>query len=183
MSFSVNYLGANITQVGLNFSRPAAQILGQYYQFIRLGFQGYKAIQHNCMEITRYLHREIGKMVPFINYSKEVVNPLFIWYLKPEYAKKAKWTLYDLQDKLKQSGWMVPAYTLPNNIQEYVVMRIVARQGFSRDMADMLLNDIKEAVVELEKLEYPTPTRIAQDKNLEVKGTVFTHTGTLHKKK
>ena len=183
MSFSVNYLGANITQVGLNFSRPAAQILGQYYQFIRLGFQGYKEIQHNCMEITQYLHREIGKMAPFINYSHEVVNPLFIWYLKPEYAKKAKWTLYDLQDKLKQSGWMVPAYTLPNNIQEYVVMRIVARQGFSRDMADMLLNDIKEAVAELEKLEYPTPTRIAQDKNFEVKGSVFTHTGTPHKKK
>ena len=44
MSFSVNYLGANITQVGLNFSRPAAQILGQYYQFIRLGFEGYKEI-------------------------------------------------------------------------------------------------------------------------------------------
>ena len=145
MSFSVNYLGANITQVGLNFSRPAAQILGQYYQFIRLGFQGYKAIQYNSMEITKYIH------------------------------KNAKWTLYDLQAKLQQSGWMVPAYTLPENIQNYVVMRVVVRQGFSRDMADMLLNDIKNAICEFEKLEYPTPTRIAQDKNIAVKGTVFTH--------
>lgn len=61
MSFSVNYLGANITQVGLNFSRPAAQILGQYYQFIRLGFEGYKEIQSNSMDIARYAHEQIGK--------------------------------------------------------------------------------------------------------------------------
>ena len=40
MSFSVNYLGSEVTQVGLNFSRPAAQILGQYYNFIRLGWEG-----------------------------------------------------------------------------------------------------------------------------------------------
>ena len=182
MSFSVNYLGANITQVGLNFSRPAAQILGQYYQFIRLGFEGYKAIQQNGMEITKYLHQQIGQMKPFVNYSPEV-NPLFIWYMKPEYAKTAKWTLYDLQDKLKQGGWMVPAYTLPENIQNYIVMRIVVRQGFSRDMADMLLNDINSAIAELEKLEYPTPTRIAQEKNIEIKGSVFTHTGSGRKKK
>lgn len=177
MSFSVNYLGANITQVGLNFSRPAAQILGQYYQFIRLGFEGYKNIQYNSMQITKYIHGEIAKMEPFVNYSKEVVNPLFIWYMKPEYAAKAKWTLYDLQDKLAQSGWMVPAYTLPENIQDYIVMRVVVRQGFSRDMADMLLSDMKSAVAELEKLEYPTTTRIAQDKNLKVVNKVFNHTG------
>ena len=183
MSFSVNYLGANITQVGLNFSRPAAQILGQYYQFIRLGFEGYKAIQQNGMEIAKYLHQQIGQMKPFVNYSPEVVNPLLIWYMKPEYAKTAKWTLYDLQDKLKQGGWMVPAYTLPENIQNYIVMRIVVRQGFSRDMADMLLNDINSAIAELEKLEYPTPTRIAQEKNIEIKGSVFTHTGSGRKKK
>ena len=177
MSFSVNYLGANITQVGLNFSRPAAQILGQYYQFIRLGFQGYKEVQQNSMAVADYLHAEIGKMAPFQNYSKDVVNPLFIWYLKPDYAKSAKSTLYDLQDKLKQSGWMVPAYTLPENLENWVVMRIVVRQGFSRDMADQLLGDISNAITDLEKLEYPTPTRIAQDRQQAVKGSVFTHTG------
>lgn len=86
------------------------------------------------MEITKYIHQEIGKMAPFVNYSNEVVNPLFIWYMKPDYAKNAKWTLYDLQDKLQQSGWMVPAYTLPKKLDNYVVMRVVVRQGFSRDM-------------------------------------------------
>ena len=72
---------------------------------------------------------------------------------------------------------MVPAYTLPDNLENYVVMRVVVRQGFSRDMADMLLNDIKSAITELEKLEYPTPTRIAQDKSEKVTTKVFNHTG------
>lgn len=76
-----------------------------------------------------------------------------------------------------QHGWMVPAYTLPAKLQDYVVMRVVVRQGFSRDMADMLLGDIKNAIAELEKLEYPTSTRIAQEKNLPVEAKVFNHTG------
>lgn len=177
MSFSVNYLGADITQVGLNFSRPAAQILGQYYQFIRLGYEGYKQVQHNSMEIARYLHSEIGKMPQFTNYCNDVVNPLFIWYMTPQYDATAQWTLYDLQDRLKQNGWMVPAYSMPKNIEDMIVMRIVIRQGFSRDMADMLLDDIRSAITQLEKLEYPTPSRVALQRNEKVRPTAFTHTG------
>ena len=175
MNFSVNYLGAEISQVGLNFSRPGAQILGQYYNFIRLGFEGYRAIQQNCMDIAKYLWGETGKFPQFRNYSDEVVNPLFIWHLEEEYEKTAKWTLYDLQDKLKQSGWMIPAYTLPASLEDVVVMRAVIKQGFTRDMADMLLNDMRSAVAELEKLEYPTASRIAFEKQEKQKGKVFTH--------
>ena len=102
--------------------------------------------------------------------------------LKPEYARAAKWTLYDLQDKLSQHGWMVPAYTLPSKLEDYVVMRVVVRQGFSRDMADMLLGDIKNAITELEKLDYPTPTRMAQEKNLPVETKIFNHGCRTHKK-
>ena len=175
MSFSVNYLGASVSQVGLNFSRPAAQILAQYYNFIHLGFEGYKEIHSNSMEIAKYCHSDIGKMNCFENYSQVLENPLFIWSLKPEYEKKANWTLYDLQDKLMQSGWMVPAYSMPKNIEDMVVMRIVVRQGMSRDMADMLLKDIANAVAELEKLEYPTPSCIAYRKSQKNKGKVYTH--------
>ena len=171
MSFSVNYLGANVTQVGLNFSRPAAQILGQYYNFIHLGVEGYKEIHENSMNIAQYCHDEIGKMSCFTNYAKKIENPLFIWYMDEEYDKTAKWTLFDLQDKLMQKGWMVPAYTMPKDIEDMVVMRIVVRQGMSRDMADMLIADINDAVIELEKLQYPTPSRLEAQK----KGKVFTH--------
>ena len=74
-----------------------------------------------------------------------------------------------------QSGWMVPAYTMPKDIEDMVVMRIVVRQGMSRDMADMLLEDIRNAVAEFEKLEYPTPSRQAAIKAEKQKGHVFTH--------
>ncbi len=177
MSFSVNYLGAEIRQVGLNFSRPAAQILGQYYQFIRLGFQGYKEVQFNSLAICQYLHDEIAKIDAFVPYSKDVPNPLFAWLMKPEYQKTAKWTLYDLQDKLAQKGWMVPAYTMPADIEDIVVMRVVCKQGFSRDMADQLLADINFALGELNALEYPTTTRIAMEKNVPLQTKSFNHTG------
>ena len=175
MAFSVNYLGANITQVGLNFSRPAAQILAQYYNFIHLGVEGYRKVHSNSMDVARYCHDQIGKMSCFRNYSDTLENPLFIWYMDPEYDKNANWTLFDLQDKLMQSGWMVPAYTMPKNIEDMVVMRIVVRQGMTQDMADMLMGDIRNAVAELEKLEYPTPSRQAYLKSEQQKGKVFTH--------
>ena len=175
MSFSVNYLGAEVTQVGLNFSRPASQILGQYYNFIRLGREGYRSVQENAMEIARYCHKRIGEMACFENYSDEVVNPLFIWCMSAEYDKTARWTLYDLQAALQQNGWMVPAYTLPKSIDDIVVMRIVVRQGMSRDMADMLLRDIESAVGEFEKLRYPTQSRLAYEQREKQFGRVFTH--------
>lgn len=74
-----------------------------------------------------------------------------------------------------QRGWMVPAYTMPKDIEDMVVMRIVVRQGMSRDMADMLIGDIKDSVAELEKLEFPTRSRIAVEKTERPKGKVYTH--------
>jgi len=175
MSFSVNYLGASITQVGLNFSRPAAQILAQYYNFLHLGMEGYREIHSNSMAIAEYCHKAIGSMDCFKNYSEKLDNPLFIWSMKPEYDKTAKWTLFDLQDKLMQSGWMVPAYSMPKDIEDMIVMRIVVRQGMSRDMADMLIEDIGNAIKELEQLQYPTPSRQAILNKGKHKGHVYTH--------
>ncbi len=177
MAFTVDYLGAEVTQVGLNYSRPAAQILGQYYQFIRLGFEGYKNVQYNSLEVAKYLHSQLALMPEFVNYADDVPNPIVTWLMKPEVQKTAKWTLYDLQDKLMQHGWMVPAYAMPANIQDMVLMRVLCKQGFSRDMCDQLLNDIKSAVAELNALEYPTPTRIAMEKNTPLVAKTFNHNG------
>ena len=95
--------------------------------------------------------------------------------MKEEYNKSAKWTLYDLQAVLQQSGWMVPAYSLPKDIDDIVVMRIVVRQGMSRDMADMLMRDIESGVRELEKLKYPTTSRQQYERQERQLGRVFTH--------
>ncbi|MCH5230869.1 MAG: glutamate decarboxylase [Muribaculaceae bacterium] len=177
MAFTVDYLGAEVTQVGLNYSRPAAQILGQYYQFIKLGFEGYKEVQYNSLTIAKYLHDQLAQMPEFVNYSDEVPNPIVVWKMKPEVQATAKWTLYDLQDKLQMHGWMVPAYAMPANIETTVVMRVLCKQGFSRDMCDQLIGDIKSSVAELNALEYPTTTRIAMEKNIPLKKRAFNHTG------
>ncbi|OHT02109.1 glutamate decarboxylase [Tritrichomonas foetus] len=175
MSFSVNYLGAQITQIGLNFSRPASQIVGQYYQFIRHGFEGYKSVQYNSWVIAKFLHETICDFKIFRAYSNDVDNPVFIFMLDPEFEEKSKWTLFDLEDGLKQYGWMVPAYTMPANIEYLTVMRIVVRAGFSRDMADMLLTDMKAAVEKLQMLEYPTHSRIQRDQNVKNQKSAVVH--------
>ena len=77
---------------------------------------------------------------------------------------------------LSTAGWF-----RPSKLEDYVVMRVVVREGFSRDMADMLLGDIKNAIAELEKLDFPTPTRMAQEKNLPVEAKMFNHGGRRHK--
>ena len=177
MAFTVDYLGAEVTQVGLNYSRPAAQILGQYYQFIHLGFEGYKAVQANSLAVAHYLHDQLAQMPEFVNYSEEIPNPIVVWRMKDDVQASAKWTLYDLQDKLQQHGWMVPAYAMPVDIQDMVVMRVLCKQGFSRDMCDQLLNDIRSAVAELNALEYPTTTRIAMEKNVPLARKSFNHSG------
>jgi glutamate decarboxylase len=178
MAFTVNYLGAEVTQVGLNYSRPAAQILGQYYQFIRMGFEGYKNVQFNSLSVAQYLDDKVSAMPAFEAYVPgKLPNPIFVWRMKADFQKTAKWTLYDLQDKLAQKGWMVPAYTMPANIETMVVMRVLCKQGFSRDMADQLIADIEFAVNELNALEYPTTTRIAMEKNTPLVAKTFNHTG------
>ena len=183
MSFSVDYLGADVIQVGLNYSRPAAQILGQYYQFCRLGREGYTAIQSMSMEVAKYTRDSIEAMGPFALFGNEMPNPLFIWSLKPDYEKTSKWSLYDLQYKLQESGWMVPAYTLPQKLEEQVVMRVVAKQGTSRDLIDQLLGDIRSALAGFEKLTNPTESRLALDRKEKIVPTIGTHAVPLGKAK
>ena len=143
-----------------------------------MGFEGYKNIQYNSLQVAKYLKEQVAAMPEFQPYANvELPNPIFVWLMRPEYQATAKWTLYDLQDKLAQKGWMVPAYAMPASIETMVVMRVLCKQGFSRDMADQLLADIRFAVNELNQLEYPTTTRIAMEKNLPLKAKCFNHTG------
>ncbi|MFR9527964.1 MAG: glutamate decarboxylase, partial [Rikenellaceae bacterium] len=147
----------------------------QYYNFLHLGFEGYRDVQSGSMDLAVYCHDQIGAMECFENFSTKVENPLFIWMMEEQYNKAAKWTLYDLQNRLQQNGWMIPAYTMPADIDDVIVMRVVVRQGMTRDMADMLLEDIRTAVSEFEALEYPTQTRLAYQKQEAQMGRVFMH--------
>ncbi len=163
MNFAVNYLGDSVPSISINFSRPGNQVLAQYYQFIRLGYEGYKAIQSACIDVCSKLREELKKMKIFEMLSNELPNPLFAWKLKED--SERKWTLYDLSDALHIEGWQVPAYSMPADMEETVIMRVVIRQGTGIDLADLLIADIKKCVEQLDTLQYPTNSTAKQHFN------------------
>ena len=70
--------------------------------------------------------------------------PALTWRLKP--GVKTGYSLYDLADRLRTRGWLVPAYSLPANVEKVVVQRILVKQGLSIDMAKLLLEDFVRAI-------------------------------------
>jgi glutamate decarboxylase len=147
MIFNVNYLGGEMPTFNLNFSRPGGQVVTQYYDFIRLGHTGYGRVHGATYETCAHLAEEIAELGPF-----EIVHggdprsgiPAVSWTLKEGEAHG--FNLFDVADRLRAHGWLVPAYTLPANLQEVAIQRILVRHGFSRDMADLLLSDIRRSL-------------------------------------
>jgi glutamate decarboxylase len=137
--FNVDYLGGTMPTLAINFSRPASQVVAQYYNLIRLGKCGYAAIHQACQDVAVELSRKIGEIGPFEMLGEGRDLPVFAWTLKGEH----NWSLYDLADRLRDRGWQVPAYRMPANREEMVVQRVVVRNGFTHDLADMLVRDIR----------------------------------------
>lgn len=146
--FNVNYLGGNMPTFALNFSRPGGQIVAQYYNFLRLGKDGYRKIHTACYETARYLSDEIDKLGPFkvlFNGDMKKGIPALSWTLKEEFKDRG-YTLYDFADRLRSRGWQVPAYSMPANREDLVVQRILVRHGVSRDLASLLIEDMKRTL-------------------------------------
>ncbi|MGL4476593.1 MAG: glutamate decarboxylase [Shewanella sp.] len=142
--FNVNYLGGNMPTFALNFSRPGGQIVAQYYLLMRLGFAGYKAIQQACMDTAQWLANEIAKIGPFkLFYDGHGGLPALSYTLS---EGEHGFTLYDLSDRVRMRGWQIASYPLPGNRQDTVIQRVMIRHGVSRDLAALLLQDIKAAV-------------------------------------
>jgi glutamate decarboxylase len=143
--FWVNYLGGNMPTFALNFSRPGGQIVAQYYNFLRLGKAGYRKIHQACYDVAQWLADEIGKMEPFeIIYDGRGGIPALAWKLKE--GVDHGFTLFDLADRLRTRGWLVPAYTLPANREDLAIQRILVKHGFSKDLASLLMKDYVDAV-------------------------------------
>ena len=155
MVFHCSYLGGNMPTLALNFSRPGAQVLLQYYQFLRLGREGYTEVQQNSLNVAQYLSSSIAEMGPFELVTKGDTIPVFAWRLKDGHSDN--WTLYDLQDRLRMKGWQVPAYPMADDLSDMILQRIVVRNGTSHDLATQLLGDIKQEVDFLQGLDGPMP--------------------------
>lgn len=145
--FWVNYLGGNMRDIALNFSRPGGQVVCQYYNFLRLGREGYRKVHMSCYETAQFLSAELSKIDIFemiFEGSSDEGIPALCWKLKED--MEVGFTLYDLADRLRSRGWQVPAYSLPADQQEVVIQRILVRHGVSRDLAGLLLEDIADAL-------------------------------------
>ncbi|UIN30171.1 glutamate decarboxylase [Microbacterium binotii] len=153
--FHVSYLGGDMPTLALNFSRPGAQVLLQYYQFLRLGRDGYRAVQQNSLDVAQFLSGEIERMGPFDLVSRGDTIPVFAWTLKAGHTDV--WNLYDLADRLRMKGWLVPAYPMADDMSDTVLQRIVVKVGLSRDLAASLIADIRAEVDFLDRLDAPLP--------------------------
>ncbi len=160
--FEVSYLGGNMPTFGLNFSRPGAQVLLQYYNFLRLGRQGYYQVQKTCQEVAHFLAHQIGAMKMFDLLTDGSDIPVFAWKLSEE--ARDYWDLHDLSHILHERGWQVPAYPLPSGMQDTTIMRVVVRNSFSMDLARAFLDDLTRAVERLEKLKSPFPSGLRSNK-------------------
>ncbi len=138
--FRVNYLGGQMPTFALNFSRPGAHVAAQYYNFLRLGFEGYRRVQQACQDVARHLSSQIAGMGPFELLTDGSELPVFAFKLREQVTG---YTVFDLSERLRERGWLVPAYTFPADMQDTAVLRVVVRNGFSRDLADVFLADLR----------------------------------------
>ena len=150
--FWVNYLGDNMPTFALNFSRPGAQIVAQYYNFLRLGFAGYRNVQSYAREVATRLSAQIAELGPFELLTKGDELPVFAFKLEDEIDN---FTVFDVSSAVRERGWLVPAYTFPANRTDLAALRVVVKRGFSHDMADMLVADLKRQLPRLQAQPHP----------------------------
>ena len=150
--FHVTYLGGDMPVFQINFSRPAGQVVAQYYNFIRLGRNGYRDVHNACYDTAKFLADEIVKLGPFdilCDGNPITGIPSVAWRIRE--GEDPGYTLYDIADRLRVRGWQVPAYPLTGSVSDISVQRILVRQGVSRDLAILLLADIKQALAHFDK--------------------------------
>ncbi|MBP2319907.1 glutamate decarboxylase [Kibdelosporangium banguiense] len=149
--FRVNYLGGDMPTFALNFSRPGSQVVTQYYNFLRLGFDGYRRVQQSCRDVATTLSGQIAELGPFQLLTKGAQLPVFAFTV----AGDQPFSVFDVSTALRTQGWLVPAYTFPANRTDLAVLRIVVRNGFSLDLAEALVADLKRLLPTLRGQQRP----------------------------
>ncbi|MFG3347383.1 glutamate decarboxylase [Streptomyces sp. NPDC048018] len=150
--FRVNYLGGDMPTFALNFSRPGAQVVAQYYTFLRLGREGYRTVQQTSRDVARGTAERIEALGDFRLLTRGDQLPVFAFTTAPEVTN---FDVFDVSRRLRESGWLVPAYTFPANREDLSVLRVVCRNGFSADLATLLIEDLKQLLPELRRQSAP----------------------------
>ncbi|MBV9353741.1 MAG: glutamate decarboxylase, partial [Mycobacterium sp.] len=147
--FRVNYLGGDMPTFTLNFSRPGNQIVGQYYNFLRLGRQGYSQVMQTLSKTARWLAHQLAASEHCELVSDGSAIPVIAFRL----SANRGYTEFDVSHELRTFGWQVPAYTMPDNATDVSVLRIVVREGLSADLARALHDDAITALSKLDKVK------------------------------
>ncbi len=144
--FKITYLGGEMPNYSLNFSRASNSVLLQYYNFLRLGREGYVRIAANLMENAGRLEKALTDSGRFELLNDSRYLPVVV--VTPT-ERDGGVDVFELSERLRERGWIVPAYPLPPNAESVSVLRMVVKENFSRDMADMLGEDIESAVAKM----------------------------------
>ncbi len=144
--FKVDYLGGSHATFGLNFSRGASQIVAQYYNFLRLGREGYREIMAALAETAGWLRRRLADTGHFTVIGGDDLPVVCL-----RLAGEEPFDVFDLSETLRTRGWVVPAYRMAPDAEHVAVLRIVVREGLSRDMAEELATDVDRAVERLRR--------------------------------
>ena len=150
--FHVSYLGGDMPTFQINFSRPAGQVIAQYHEFVRLGREGYRLLHQASHSNAQYVAKALGQMGPFQlihDGAPEKGIPTVVWTLKE--GVDPGFNLYDLADRLRMRGWQVPAYPFTGDLAHHAFQRILVKRDFTREMADLLLDDIRTALAHFQK--------------------------------
>jgi len=143
--FHINYLGGDMPNYSLNFSRPANSVILQYYNFLRLGLEGYQRVVDTIMDTALHLREGLLALGVFDAIGDGGRFPI----VALRASEPDRLDLFKLSERLRSRGWIVPAYTLPPDAQEVTVMRMVVKESLSRDMADLLVADVTRAVKDM----------------------------------
>ena len=124
-------------------------ILAQYYNFLRLGREGYTQVLDTMRTNARYSAKNLDALEKFNIINDATHTPCFCVSLKDE----SRYNAADLAKVLSQEGWTIPAFSLPANASTTNTMRTNVKETFALDMADILAKDIKNALKKLDSID------------------------------
>jgi glutamate decarboxylase len=159
--FRVNYLGGDMPTFNLNFSRPGSEVIAQYFMLMSLGHEGYKVVQGASRRVAQLISKGVSEIGPYELITDGSDLPVFAFTTKPEVEN---YTVFDVSLRLRERGWLVPAYTFPENCEDLAVLRVVVRAGMTEDMGELFLRDLEAQTESLEKLTAPLDQRDQKDR-------------------
>ncbi|THU91412.1 glutamate decarboxylase [Dendrothele bispora CBS 962.96] len=169
--FELHYLGSVEYSFTLNFSKPASPIIAQMFNFLNLGFEGYRKIAFKDLRNARLLSRALegtgwykvlsnihrvlpGKDADDDPESYEPGLPVVSFTLSDEFKQKYPhvkqvW----VQSLLRTKGWIVPNYGAPQGEENTEMLRVVVRETLSEDLIERLITDIFEVTESIMEID------------------------------